>query len=83
MTALTKEYLDEAIKNLASKQDLERIEAAVRNATLLALTAADELHGFSEQLADVQEALEWNTVEVGALHDKSVSPDDNCEGAFK
>ncbi len=83
MTRLTKEYFDEVAKNLATKQDLERIEAGVRNATLLALTVADDLRSFSEQLADIEEALEWNAVEVGALHDKSVSPDDNLEGAFK
>jgi hypothetical protein len=77
---LTKEYFDEVIK--ASKQDLERIEAAVRNATLLAVNVADGFEGFSEQLADVQEALEWNTTAVTALTDKSV-PDEDVASAFK
>jgi len=79
---LTKEHFDEAIKDLASKQELEKIEAAVRNATLLAVSAADDFRKFSEQLADVQEALEWNTIAVDALGEKSVSPDD-LESAFK
>jgi len=47
MTMLTKEYLDEVTKNLASKQDLEKIEAAVRNATLLAVSAADDFRKLS------------------------------------
>jgi hypothetical protein len=81
MTMLTKEHFDEAIKNMVTKQDLEKIESAVRNATLLAVSAADDLRRFSEQLADVQEALEWNTIEVGALSDKSVPAD--LESAFK
>jgi hypothetical protein len=81
MTKLTKEYFDEAIKNRATKQDLEKIEAAVRNATLLALSVTDALREFSEQLDDVQEEIEWNTMEVGALSDKSTA--ENIEGAFK
>jgi hypothetical protein len=81
MKILTREYLDEAIRGLASKQDLEKIEAAVRNATLLVVSAADDLRRFSEQLADIQEALEWNTAEVGALRDGS-APED-IEETFK
>lgn len=81
MSRLTKEYFDETIRNLVSKQDLERIESAVRNTGLLAMGTCDAVRDLSEQLDDVQEAIEWNTEEVGALSDKSVAED--TDGAFK
>ena len=70
MTKLTQEYFQEAMRSLPSKHEFERLEAVVRQTSLLALSIADDVRAFAERVADLEDAVEWNSTLVDSLNEK-------------